>query len=312
MADIVERVRVFNRFWTEVLGLLDQGLLNTEHSLAEARLIFELAQRESWERRALRDRLGIDASFLTRVLGRLEAQGLVATSASATDGRQLCVALTDKGRQAYGMLNNRSVQQIEGLLSPLSAGQRQTLAEGLGMVMALLRSEARQRNVTFRDLQPGDMGWVIQRHGDTYADEYGWNMDFEGLVAQIVAEFHANFRPGRERAWIAEVDGVRAGCVFCCQHSADTAQLRILLVEAHARGLGIGRRLVDECIGFARAARYAKIMLWTNDVLASARRIYEAAGFKLVAEEQHDSFGKLLTGQTWELVLGPEIGRDSR
>jgi len=271
--------------------------------LTEARVIFELSQRGSWERAELRQRLGMDASFLTRVLGRLEGKGLVVSFASETDRRALDLSLTPAGRAAFEMLDHRSAEQIEGLIQPLTAGQRSTLAESMTVISHLIGTGDGKPLVMLRGLRPGDMGWVIQRHGQVYSDEFGWDMDFEGLVARIVADYHADHRPGRENAWIAEVDGARAGCVFCCEREAATAQLRILLVEPWARGLGLGSRLVDECVGFARRAGYSRVMLWTNDVLVAARRIYEAAGFVLVEEEPHHSFGQDLMGQNWELTF---------
>jgi DNA-binding MarR family transcriptional regulator/GNAT superfamily N-acetyltransferase len=303
MPELVDRVRAFNRGWTEVLGLLDEGLLATEHTLAEARVIFELAQRPSWERLELRHRLGMDASFLTRVLTRLEAKGLVESTPSPTDGRALDVALTDAGRAAFAELDARSAAQIAALVSGLSDEQRATVAEAMTVITALTRPGSGDRQVVLRGLRAGDMGWVVERHGAIYADELGWDGDFEALVSRIVADYHAGFRPGRESAWIAEVDGARAGCIFCCQRDASTAQLRILLVEPWARGLGIGSRLVEACTSFAAEAGYDTIVLWTNDVLVSARRIYEAAGFRLVDEEGHHSFGHDLVGQHWELAL---------
>ncbi len=303
MSEIIERVRSFNRTWTEVLGLLHQGLLQTEHTLAEARVIFELAQRESWERLELRQRLEMDASFLTRVVSRLEDKGFLASSPSASDGRALDLSLTEAGRLAFTELNQRSMDQISELLQPLSDGQRATLAESMVIITQMTRPEAAQRAVTFRRLEPGDMGWVIGRHGALYGDEFGWNADFEALVATIVADYHTNLKPGRENAWIAEIDGARAGCVFCCERDSETAQLRILLVEPWARGLGLGSRLVERCLEFAREAGYPRMTLWTNDVLVSARRIYEAAGFSLTEEEQHHSFGHELIGQNWEIDL---------
>ncbi len=299
----ISRIRGFNRTWTEVLGLLDQGLLATDHSLAEARVIFELAQRDDWERLELRERLGMDASFLTRVLTRLETAGLVESRPSEKDGRAVALRLTGSGRDAFSVLDARSASQIEELVEPLSAGQRSQLVEAMTIVAETVRPESMERHVEFRSLAAGDMGWVIERHGAIYADEFGWNADFEALVATIVADFHTNFRPGREAAWIAEVDGARAGCVFCCERDDETAQLRILLVEPWARGLGLGRRLVEQCVEFATDAGYSKTMLWTNDVLVSARRIYEAAGFVLVESEEHHSFGHDLVGQDWELAL---------
>ncbi len=301
--DTIDRIRAFNRTWTEVLGLLDQGLLETKHSLAEARVIFELAQRDDWERLELRERLGMDASFLTRVVTRLERDGLVESRPSERDGRAVVLQLTPSGRNAFAVLNGRSASQIAELVGPLSSDQRAQLVESMSIIAHLVRPEATKRQVEFRSLGPGDMGWVIERHGAIYADEFDWNTDFEALVASIVTDFHRDFKPGRETAWIAEVDGARAGCVFCCERDADTAQLRILIVEPWARGLGLGRQLVDRCIEFAGQAGYSKVMLWTNDVLTSARRIYEAAGFELVESEEHHSFGHDLVGQNWELDL---------
>ncbi len=308
MSDLVARVRRFNRAWTEVLGLLDQGLLDTEHSLPEARVIFELAQRDVWERGALRGRLEMDPSFLTRVLAGPETRGLVTVTRSPRDGRRRDLALTAAGRAAYAVLDARSNAQIEALLDPLSEDQRHRVGEAMTVITSQLRPRREERRVRLRDLGVGDLGWVVQRHGEVYHDEYGWDSSFEGLVAQIVADYHANQQPERENAWIAEVAGARAGCVFCCERDPATAQLRILLVEPWARGLGLGARLVDECIGFARRAGYERMMLWTNDVLVSARRIYEAAGFELVEEERHHSFGHDLVGQNWELALAPGDG----
>ena len=303
-ATAVDRIRAFNRNWTEVLGLLDRRVLATEHTLAEARVLFELAQRERWERQELRERLAIDASFLTRIVAKLVARGLVRSKPSARDGRAVELALTPRGRKAFALLDARSHGQIHDLVERLSTEQRAQVAEAMTLVTALTRPAALEAStVTIRGLEPGDLGWIIQRHGAVYADEFGWNADFEGMVARIVADYHADFQPGLENAWIAEVDGARAGCVFCCRRDARTAQLRVLLVERWARGRRIGQRLVDECVAFARGAGYAKVMLWTNDVLVAARRIYEAAGFELVDEEKHHSFGHDQVGQHWVLRL---------
>jgi GNAT superfamily N-acetyltransferase len=246
----------------------------------------------------------MDASFLTRVVSRLEEQGLVAKSPSELDGRRLNLKLTGAGRAAFRRLDKRSNAQIDGLLQALTDGQRRTVAEAMTVISHLVRPFRRgERNVTVRGIEVGDTGWVVQRHGEIYLDEFGWDITFEALVAKIVADYHANYRASRENAWIAEVDGARAGCVFCCERDPDTAQLRILLVEPWARGLGLGSRLVDDCITFGRGAGYSKMMLWTNDVLVAARRIYETAGFVLVEEEEHHSFGHGLVGQNWELEL---------
>lgn len=303
MSTAVSRIRSFNRIWTEVLGLLDQGLLQTEHSLVEARVIFELAQRDQWERLELKNRLNMDHSQLSRVLGSLEEQRLVQLEGSPTDGRALNVMLTAAGQQAFATLDQRSEDQIADLIAPLTMDQRAGLVEAMTMIESVLGRASHKRETSLRGLRPGDMGWVIQRHGAIYADEYGWDADFEGLVARIVADYHQNLKPARENAWIAEVDGARAGCVFCCERDPETAQLRILLVERWARGLGLGTRLVDQCIHFAKDSGYSKMTLWTNDVLVSARRIYEEAGFRLVEKENHHSFGHDLVGQSWELDL---------
>jgi len=303
MSSTVSRIRSFNRGWTEILGLLDQGLLETEHSLTEARVIFELAQKDRWERLDLKNRLDMDHSHLTRVLSRLEEKRLVSSKKSSSDGRALSVALTPEGHEAFATLDQRSADQIGELIAPLSQDQRSGLIEAMTIIESVLGRASREREITIRGLRPGDMGWVIQRHGAIYADEFDWEADFEGLVARIVADYYEILELARENAWIAEVDGARAGCIFCCERDPETAQLRILLVEPWARGLGLGTRLVDKCIRFAKDAGYSRITLWTNDVLTSARRIYEAAAFELVEEERHHSFGHDLVGQNWQLEL---------
>lgn len=301
----VDRVRAFNRTWTEVLGLLERNLLDTPHSLTEARVLFELGRAPAgMDRLALRDRLGIDQSFLGRVLTRLQRAGLVAVERDRSDRRRHRLRLTVDGRAAQRNLDRRSTRQIEAMLRGLSADERRNVTESMGVLRAVVRRGAfGPADVEVRGFEPGDLGWVIGRHGAIYADEYGWDSDFEALVADVVADFHRNRVPGRTEGWIATVAGARAGCVLCVERDVDTAQLRVLLVEPWARGLGIGRRLVDECIAFARAAGYRKAVLWTNDVLVAARRIYEAAGFELVGEEPHRSFGADLVGQDWELDL---------
>jgi DNA-binding MarR family transcriptional regulator/GNAT superfamily N-acetyltransferase len=298
MQDVVADVRRFNRYWTQVLGLLDEGLLATEHPLPEARVLYELAQRPVVERAELRTALAIDDSFLSRLLARLARKGLIATETSPLDGRRRRIVLTAAGRAAAGDLDGRSVAQIEALVAPLDDLGRRRLTEAMAEI-ELLTAAAEPTTALRTDLVPGDLGWVVQRNAEVYAAEFGWDVTYEELVAGIVADFPRQFRPGRERAWIAEVDGRRAGCVFCRQRDDDTAQLRLLLVEPWARGLGLGRRLVDGCVAFARAAGYGSMVLWTNDVLVAARRIYVAAGFQLVEEEPHHSFGHDLVGQIW-------------
>jgi len=302
----IERVRAFNRSWTEVLGLLDRHLLETNYTLTEARILFELGRsRVGVDRLDLRDRLAIDQSFLGRVLSGLQRSGLVSVVRDDADGRRHRLSLTAKGRIAYRDLDKRSAKQIRAMLVPLSLDQRRSMLESLTVLPALVRpgSQYQREDISMRGLEPGDLGWVVERHGAIYADEFGWNTDFEALVAHIVADYHDQHRVGRDNAWIATVDNARAGCVFCVERDASTAQLRILLVEPWARGLGIGARLVDECIAFARAAGYSSMMLWTNDVLVAARRIYQTAGFELSEEERHHSFGHDLVGQNWNLDL---------
>jgi DNA-binding MarR family transcriptional regulator/GNAT superfamily N-acetyltransferase len=303
--EAIERIRAFNRSWTEVLGLLDRHLLDTDHTLTEARVLFELGRaRGGLDRLELRDRLAIDQSFLGRVLSRLQRAGLIAVTRDAADGRRHRLTLTTEGRMAYRNLDKRSARQIDSLLVPLTRDQRRSLVEAMAVVPAVVRPGTYDAaDVSIRGLEPGDLGWVVGRHGAIYADEFGWNTDFEGLVAQIVADYHAHHRPGRDNAWIATVAGARAGCVFCVERDSTTAQLRILLVEPWARGLGIGARLVEECVAFARSAGYSTMMLWTNDILVAARRIYQSAGFVLTGEESHHSFGHDLVGQNWTLDL---------
>lgn len=298
--DPVDRIRRFNRRWTTILGLLDRGLLETDLSLAEARVLFELGHGAG----DLKEKLGMDASFLTRVLKGLEEQGLVASARSGEDRRRVERALTPAGVAALRELDARSSAQIRDLLAPLTADQRAWIAEAVTLIPKLIRPEPSAKpEITTRDLAPGDLGWVVMRHGALYAAAYGWDRDFEAMVAGLVAEFHARGRTGRDRAWIVEVDGVRAGCVFCVARDAETAQLRMLLVEPWARGQGIGRALVEGCVGFARDAGYARIRLWTNASLVSARRIYEGCGFEPRSEARLFAYGQAQVEQVWERPL---------
>jgi DNA-binding MarR family transcriptional regulator/GNAT superfamily N-acetyltransferase len=299
----VTTVREFSRFYTQRLGTLDEGLLETPWSLTEARVIFELAQAPSTDMAALRSSLALDSGYLSRLLARFDAAGLIARTASPVDGRRQALALTTAGKRLFRTLNERSNRQVAALLAPLSDVAQEALVGAMRTVMRALDERSAAPAVVLRGLRPGDLGWVVQRHGEVYAREYGWTQSFEALVARIVADYLDHHQPDRESAWIAEVDGRRAGCVFCVRKDDETAQLRILLVEAWARGHGLGARLVDECIHFARDRGYRKLALWTNDILVAARRIYLAAGFELVEEERHHSFGKDLVGQSWELRL---------
>ena len=299
----VATVREFSRFYTRRLGTLDEGLLETPWSLTEARVVFELAQAPSTDMATLRTTLALDSGYLSRLLAKFDAAGLIARTASATDGRRQALSLTAAGKRLYRTLNERSNRQVGELLAPLPDPVREALVGAMRTVMRALDERAAPPAVVLRGLRPGDLGWVVQRHGEVYAREYGWTQSFEALVARIVADYLDQHQPGRENAWIAEVDGQRAGCIFCVHKDDGTAQLRILLVEAWARGHGLGARLVDECVRFARDSGYRKLVLWTNDILVAARRIYTAAGFELVGEERHHSFGKDLVGQFWELRL---------
>jgi DNA-binding MarR family transcriptional regulator/GNAT superfamily N-acetyltransferase len=300
----VAAVRSFSRFYTAVLGVLDEGLLRSPYSLTEARVIFELAQADVTEVVTLRHRLGLDAGYLSRILARLEADGLVGRGRSGADGRRQTGWLTDAGRDVFTTLDARAADQVAGLLGALPDADQRRVVGAMGTIESTLGALAPDSPVVLRSLLPGDLGWVVQRHGALYAAEYGWDETFEALVARIVADYVAERDTRRENAWIAECDGRPAGCVFCVRGDDErTAQLRLLLVEPSARGLGIGRTLVGECIRFARGADYDAITLWTNDVLAAARHIYQQAGFVLVRQEEHHSFGHDLIGQYWRLEL---------
>jgi DNA-binding MarR family transcriptional regulator/GNAT superfamily N-acetyltransferase len=298
----VNAVREFSRFYTNVVGVLREGLLDTPYTLTESRVIYELAQRAATEVTELRQALDVDPGYMSRILSAFEADGLVTRSRSERDGRRQVIALTRRGRAAFATLNARSAREIRQLVAPLSPADRARLVESLGVARHLLGDEL-QGKVTLRPPRSGDYGWVVERHGALYRAEYGWDETFEGLVATIVGGFAQGHDPDRERAWIAELSGVRVGCVFCVRKSDEVAQLRILLVDPGARGHGVGTRLVDACIEFARAAGYRELVLWTNDVLHAARRIYERAGFRLVEEGPHHSFGHDLVEQTWSREL---------
>jgi DNA-binding MarR family transcriptional regulator/GNAT superfamily N-acetyltransferase len=299
MPDLVATVRDFNRFYTNVIGVLRGGLLDTPYTLTEARVIFELAQRDAMEATELRRELDIDAGYLSRILSRFATDGLIGRQRSGADARRQVIRLTAAGRQAYAILDERSGTEITSMLDRLGGERRQRLAGAMATIREVLGEAPRPRAYLIRPPRPGDLGWVIARNGATYAEEYGWDVTYEALVARIVADYAADRDPRREAAWIAELDGSPVGCVFCVRRDEETAQLRLLLVEPAARGLGIGGRLVDECLAFAKQAGYRRIMLWTNDVLAEAGRVYVRAGFVLRDEERHHSFGHDLVGQTW-------------
>lgn len=303
MDDSVATVRSFNRFYTNVIGVLHEGLVRSPYSLTEARVIFELAQRDTAEVLALRRSLDLDAGYLSRMLTRFEADGLITRERSAADARRQIIRLTRQGRAAYSMLDEGSDDEVRALLADHSEEQRRRLVAAMDTIRGVLDGAPATDSCVLRPMRPGDYGWVIQRNAVLYAREYGWDGTYETLVVRIVAGFLEDHDPEREHAWIAEVDGEPVGGVFCMREDHTTARLRLLLVEPGARGRGVGGRLVDECLRFAREAGYKDMVLWTNDVLAAARRIYQRAGFELVEEAPHRSFGHDLVGQTWRRTL---------
>jgi DNA-binding MarR family transcriptional regulator/GNAT superfamily N-acetyltransferase len=300
----IAAVRRFNRFYTLQIGLLGAGYLHSPFSLTQVRVLYELAHREETTAAELSRDLGLDPGYLSRILHGFRKEGLIASQRSKTDGRQRRLTLTPDGQAAFAPLNARSQEDIGAMLVDLAGPEQDRLVDAMHTIEGLLGAQPEHQGpYLLRPHQPGDMGWIVHRHGVLYAREYGWNEEFEALVASIVAKFVRTFDPTREHCWIAEKDGEIIGSVFVVQRSKTVAQLRLLLVEPKARGLGIGSRLVEECIRFARERGYHKLMLWTNDVLEAARRIYERAGFRLVREEAHHSFGHDLVGQYWDLKL---------
>lgn len=297
----VKAVRAFNRFYTQRIGVLDR-YLDSDFSLTEVRVLYELAHRKNLSASDLVRELGLDAGYLSRILRRFEAAGWIARESSREDARRSHLRLTPQGRAAFEPLQQKSRDEAAALLGALPAAQRPRLIEALGTVQQLLAPE-RERQVVLRDPRPGDMGWVVQQHGEIYAREYGFTAEFEALVAEIAAGFIRNFDPEWERGWIAEVDGERAGSVFLVRKSKTVAQLRLLILKPEARGLGLGGRLTDECIAFARAKGYRKITLWTNGHLDAARAIYRARGFTLVHSENFRAYEQDLVSETWELKL---------
>jgi DNA-binding MarR family transcriptional regulator/N-acetylglutamate synthase-like GNAT family acetyltransferase len=300
----VAAVRRFNRFYTQKIGVLVDGMLKSPFSLAEARVLYELAHRERPTATEIARDLGLDPGYLSRILRGFARRRLIRKERSASDGRQSLLALTDAGRVAFAPLDSGSRAAIGKLLGTLPAGQQNRLTGAMHEIEGLLGANPEKRvPYLLRPHRPGDLGWIVHRHGALYAEEYGFDERFEALVARIAADFLERHDPKRERCWIAERDGAVIGSVMLVKKSATVAKLRLLLVEPEARGLGVGARLVEECIRFARQAGYKKITLWTNSVLHAARRLYEQAGFKKVGEETHAMFGPTMTGETWELKL---------
>jgi DNA-binding MarR family transcriptional regulator/GNAT superfamily N-acetyltransferase len=303
-----DAVRRFNRFYTRQIGLLQEGLLDSPFSLTEARVLYELAHRDKPTAGEIGGELGLDAGYLSRILGSFEKRKLIEKIPSATDRRQSLLTLTRHGRKVFAPLEARSKAQVAAMLAALPEAGQLRLVAAMDTLQALLEKPAKSTGPSrepyaVRTHRPGDMGWVVHRHGVLYAQEYGYDETFEALVAEIVAKFIQNYDAKRERCWIAEHEGEIAGSIFLVAESNSVAKLRLLLVEPSARGLGIGARLVSECVRFARRAGYQKIVLWTQSELDAARHVYRKAGFSVIEEKQHRSFGKDLTAETWELLL---------
>ena len=298
--------RRFNRVYTRFIGTVTERFLETRYSLAEGRVLYELATRPHPRAKAIADALGLDAGYLSRILTRFEKAGLVTRRMSKSDNRASDLRLTARGRTAFRTLNTRAEKQARDVLEPMAPAAREKFIGALRTVENIVQPAASApQAVTLRAHRPGDMGMVVALEGATYAGQFGWDSTFEALAARIVADFLDQFDAQRERCWIAEMDGRHVGHIFLVRHleRPDTAKLRLLCVDPAARGMGLGRQLVGECVRFARAAGYARITLWTQSILASAHRIYQSAGFRMVREEAHHSFGKDLVGQTWELEL---------
>ena len=303
----VQDIRSFNRFYTNVIGALDYGRhLYAPYTLTESRVLYELAHSPRTDAVDLRTELSLDSGYLSRILNKFEQDGLVERAPSEQDPRRRRITLTARGRDAADLLDERARETVGALLASVAPDDRQRLAEAMRTVRTILGDDRvpRREDVVLREPGPGDLGWIVQRNAARYAAEFGWNTDYEGLVARIVADFAEDHDPHLERVWIAELDGRPVGCVMCVRDDAPgTARLRLLLVEPDARGLRIGDRLVEAVIGFARGVGYRELVLWTNDVLAAARRIYQRHGFVLVSEKPHRSFGVDLLGQDWRLDL---------
>jgi len=300
----IHAVRAFNRFYTHQIGLLNEGLLKSEFPLGEVRVMFELAQSDGIKASDLCRELGIDAGYLSRILRKFHERGLVDREVLESDLRVVRLRLTAKGRRVFEPLDGAANEEVDAILQRLATLDQKRLVAAMATIRELLGdSDEKAQAFVLRPHRPGDMGWIVHRHGALYAEEYHWDERFEALVAEIVAEFIKNYDPKRERCWIAERKGEIVGSVFLVKKDDVTAKLRLLYVEPSARGLGIGRRLVEECLRFAKQAGYLKITLWTQSNLAAARAIYEKEGFVLVAQQNHKSFGKELIAETWEKTV---------
>jgi DNA-binding MarR family transcriptional regulator/GNAT superfamily N-acetyltransferase len=298
-------MRQFNRFYTRRIGALDP-YLGSPMSLTDVRVLYELAHRDTAVASEIGRDLGLDAGYMSRILRRFETEGWLTRAPHPRDARQSVLHLTEAGHAAFAPLQQKSREEAATLLAPLAPAQRQQLVQAMGTMQSLLGAEAappRLHAAVLRDPAPGDLGWVVQQHGEVYAREYGWNSKFEALVAGIASEFLLKFQPEWERCWIAELHGERVGAIFVVRKSATVAQLRMLVLAPGARGLGLGGKLVDECIAFARRKGYRKMVLWTHSCLLAARAIYAKRGFQLTHSEPHEGYGEPLVGETWELKL---------
>ncbi|AMM26533.1 bifunctional helix-turn-helix transcriptional regulator/GNAT family N-acetyltransferase [Variovorax sp. PAMC 28711] len=304
-AHAIKAIRRFNRFFTRRIGVLDP-YLGSNLTLTDARVLYELAHRQGPVARDLMRDLGLDAGYTSRILKRFEAAGWLERTPNPDDARQNLLTLTQAGHAAFAPLQQKSREEAAALLAPLGAAQQQQVVDAMVRIESLLETSATgvsARNLTLRDPLPGDLGWVVQQHGEIYAREYGWDLEFEALVAGIAAGFVRKFQPQWEKCWIAELDGERVGAIFVVRQSSTTARLRMLLLTPQARGHGLGARLTDECIAFARARGYRKMVLWTHSCLTAARGIYARRGFKLVKSAPYEGFGQQLVGETWSLKL---------
>ena len=302
--DQISAVRAFNRFYTRKFGVLDQQLLKSPFSLSEARVLYELANRQDAAAKEIGIELGLDPGYLSRIVQKFDEDGLITRKPLPSDRRQYRLGLTARGRQAFAKLERSSHDDVAAMLAALPGGDRGRLVGAMATIKRLLgESSVSPLPAILRNPRPGDMGWVVQSHGALYAREYGFDSSFEGLVAEIAGKFLTSFDASRERCWIADIDGVQVGSVFLVRQSDDVAKLRLLLVDPAGRGQGLGQRLVGECIAFAQACGYRRITLWTQSILVAARKIYQDTGFVLVATEPHRSFGQSLVGETWEREL---------
>lgn len=299
----IEAVRRFSRFYTQRIGLLSEGILESAYSLSEARVIYELAQRDVTTGTDIASELGLDGGYVSRILRSLERRGLISKSRSDEDRRRIHLRLSARGRQEFERLNSGSRAQIGSLLEGLGETGADEVVDAMRAIEKLLGDEPAPRNVTYRPHAPGDLGWIVQRHAELYHASHGYDQSFEALVADIVAKFVTTYDPSYERCWIAEVDGRRAGSIALVRHAKTIGQLRLLLVEPWARGLGVGKRLVSECVGHARHVGYESMVLFTVHGLDAARRLYESEGFELVEEKPQHEWGQDALAQTWELEL---------